>query len=64
MAGPQGSIELHDNSTDNRADIKTDGTAPATPGVPVGVALMGYDAVNGVMRVIRVNATGSLLITL
>lgn len=63
MAGPQGAFELHDSSSNVRADVKEDGAPPATAGVPVGVALMGYDAVNGVMRVIRVDATGALLIT-
>ena len=62
MAGPNGSIEIHDNSTDARADVKADGAAPAVAGVPVGVALMGYDPVGGVLRVIRVDATGALLL--
>jgi hypothetical protein len=61
MAGPQGASELHDNSTDLRADIKADGTAPKTPAAPVGVTLEGYDAVNDVMRVVRVDATGKII---
>jgi hypothetical protein len=60
MAGPNGASELHDNSTDLRADIKEDGDAPKSAGNPVGVTVSGWDGTN--LYVLKTDNQGRIIL--